>query len=56
VDGDVLFCLSAGDLAADLTQVGLASADAVAGAIARAVAAATSLPGLPASRDLQPGG
>lgn len=52
VDGDVLFCLSVGDVPADLTQVGLASANAVARAIARAVTAATPLPGLPASRDL----
>ncbi len=51
-DGDTLFALSAGDVAADLTRLGLAAADAVARAIARAVRAATSLPGLPAAADL----
>lgn len=52
VDGDTLFCLSAGDLTADLTTLGLAAADTVARAIVRAARAAESLPGLPASKDL----
>lgn len=52
VDGDALFCLSMGEVRADLTTVGLAAADAVAYAIARAVKAAASLPGLPAWKDL----
>jgi L-aminopeptidase/D-esterase-like protein len=51
-DGDTLFALSLGDLAADVTRVGLAAADAVARAIVRGVRAATSLPGLPAARDI----
>jgi L-aminopeptidase/D-esterase-like protein len=51
-DGDTLFALSMGDIAADMTRVGLAAADAVAQAILRGVRAATSLPGLPAARDL----
>lgn len=51
-DGDTLFALSVGDLPADLTRVGLAAADAVAWAIVRGVRAATSLPHLPAARDL----
>jgi L-aminopeptidase/D-esterase-like protein len=51
-DGDTLFALSLGDLGADLTRLGLAAADAVARAIARGVRAATSLPDLPAARDL----
>jgi L-aminopeptidase/D-esterase-like protein len=51
-DGDTLFALSVGDVPADLTRLGLAAADAVARAIARGVRAATSLPGLPAARDL----
>ena len=51
-DGDTLFALSVGDLPADLTCVGLAAADAVARAIVRGVRAATSLPHLPAARDL----
>jgi L-aminopeptidase/D-esterase-like protein len=53
-DGDTLFALSVGDLPADLTRLGLAAADAVARAIARGVRAATSLPGLPAARDIRP--
>jgi L-aminopeptidase/D-esterase-like protein len=52
VDGDALFALSLGEVAADVTRVGLTAAQAVAQAIVRAVRAATSLPGLPASRDL----
>jgi L-aminopeptidase/D-esterase-like protein len=51
-DGDTLFALSVGDLPADITRLGLAAADAVAHAIVRGVRAATSLPGLPAARDL----
>jgi L-aminopeptidase/D-esterase-like protein len=51
-DGDALFCLSVGEVPADPSAVGLAAADAVARAIVRAVRAATSLPGLPAARDL----
>jgi L-aminopeptidase/D-esterase-like protein len=54
-DGDTLLTLSAGDVPADVTVVGLAAADAVARAIVRAVRAATSLPGLPAARDLHGG-
>jgi L-aminopeptidase/D-esterase-like protein len=52
-DGDALFVLSVGDVAADLTALGLAAADAVAASIVNAVRAATSLPGLPAARDLR---
>ena len=52
VDGDALFCLSVGDLRAELTAVGLAAADAVAQAIVRGIRAAASLPGLPAWSDL----
>ena len=52
VDGDALFCLSVGDVSAELTAVGLAAAEAVAQAIVRAIKAAASLPGLPAWRDL----
>jgi L-aminopeptidase/D-esterase-like protein len=51
-DGDTLFALSVGDATVDLTRLGLAAADAVARAIARAVRAATSRPGLPAARDV----
>ncbi len=51
-DGDTLFALSVGDVAIDITRLGLAAADAVARAIVRGVRAAVSLPGLPAARDL----
>ncbi len=53
VDGDTLFALSVGDVSADVTAVGLAAAEAVANAIVRGVRAATSIPGVPAARDLQ---
>lgn len=52
VDGDTLFCLSVGEASVDLTALGLAAADTVARAIARAARAAASLPGLPAAGDL----
>lgn len=52
-DGDTLFALSVGDVAEDLTRLGLAAAEAVARAIVRGVRAATSLPGIPAARDLE---
>jgi L-aminopeptidase/D-esterase-like protein len=52
-DGDTLFALSVGEAPLDLTRLGLAAADAVARAIARGVRAATSLPDLPAARDLR---
>jgi L-aminopeptidase/D-esterase-like protein len=51
-DGDTLFAVSVGEVSADVTRVGLAAAEAVARAIVRGVRAATSLPGLPAARDL----
>jgi L-aminopeptidase/D-esterase-like protein len=51
-DGDTLFALSVGNVPADITRLGLAAAEAVAEAIVRGVRAATSLPGLPAARDL----
>jgi L-aminopeptidase/D-esterase-like protein len=51
-DGDTLFALSVGDVAMDVTRLGLAAAEAVARAIVRGVTAAVSLPGLPAARDL----
>ena len=53
LDGDTLFALSVGDVPMDLTRLGLAAADAVAHAIVRGVRAATSLPDLPAARDLR---
>ncbi len=52
-DGDTLIALSVGDKPADVPGVGLAAAEAVGHAIARAVRAATSLPSIPAVRDLR---
>jgi L-aminopeptidase/D-esterase-like protein len=51
-DGDTLFALSVGDVPVDVTRLGLIAAEVVARAIVRGVRAATSLPGLPAVRDL----
>jgi L-aminopeptidase/D-esterase-like protein len=51
-DGDTLFCLSLGEKPADLAALGRAAGDVVARAIINAIRAATSLPGLPAARDL----
>jgi L-aminopeptidase/D-esterase-like protein len=51
-DGDTLFCLSVGEGRADLAVLGRAAADVVARAVVSAVRSATSLPGLPAARDL----
>jgi len=51
-DGDTLFALSVGQAPIDLTRLGLAAGEAVAQAIVRGVHAATSLPDLPAARDL----
>jgi L-aminopeptidase/D-esterase-like protein len=51
-DGDTLIALSVGGATADISAIGLAAAEAVSHAIARAVRAATSLPSIPAARDL----
>lgn len=51
-DGDALFVLSNGEIAADVTALGLAAADAVASAIVNGVRAASSVSGLLAARDL----
>ena len=55
VDGDTIFALSTGALQSDvsLLRVGALAADVTADAIVRAVRAATSIPGYPASRDLK---
>jgi L-aminopeptidase/D-esterase-like protein len=52
-DGDTLIALSVGDAPADISAIGLAAAEAVGHAIARAIRAATSLPSIPAARDLR---
>jgi L-aminopeptidase/D-esterase-like protein len=51
-DGDVVFVLATGKLAAavDVLEVGALAADAVAAAIVRAVRAADPLPGLPSAK------
>jgi L-aminopeptidase/D-esterase-like protein len=51
-DGDTLFCLSVGAAQVDLAALGRTASDVVADAIVNAVRGATSLPGLPAARDL----
>jgi L-aminopeptidase/D-esterase-like protein len=53
-DGDTVFSLATGrwDGEADITVVGALAAEAMARAVVRAVTQATSLPGLPAVRDL----
>ena len=55
VDGDTIFALATGGLAApaSLLHVGALAADATAQAIVRAVRAATGVPGYPAARDLE---
>lgn len=53
-DGDVVFALSQGEMAADVGLVGALAAEAVAAAVVRGVWAATSLYGLPAARDVTP--
>ncbi|HOQ62095.1 MAG TPA: P1 family peptidase, partial [Vicinamibacterales bacterium] len=55
-DGDTLFALATGALAADadLSTVGALAADAVADAVVRAAREAKGLPGLPAAGDLGP--
>jgi L-aminopeptidase/D-esterase-like protein len=53
-DGDTVFALETGrwDGMSDLTTIGALAADAAAQAIVRAATQASSLPGLPAARDL----
>lgn len=53
VDGDTLFALATGSIAADVNLVGALAADVVARAIVRAVQSARSLGGLPAVADLE---
>ena len=55
-DGDLIFSLATGTLEgeANLTLVGALAAEAMAEAIVRAATQATSLPGIPAVRDLEP--
>jgi len=54
-DGDVVFCLSRGDLRADPLVVGALAIQAMEEAILRAALLARGLPGLPSARDLDRG-
>jgi len=51
-DGDVIFCLSRGDVSADPLVVGMLAIGALQEAILRAVMRARGLPGLPTASDL----
>ena len=51
-DGDTLFAVSKGDIAADLNLVSLMAAEAVAEAVRRSAHTATTLGGVPALQDL----
>jgi L-aminopeptidase/D-esterase-like protein len=53
-DGDTLFTLATGQKKADVNVIGAFAAECVAAAIVRATQQATSIEGLPASRDYQP--
>ena len=55
-DGDLIFSVATGTFEAEvsLTLVGALAAEAMADAIVRAASQATSLPGIPAARDLEP--
>jgi L-aminopeptidase/D-esterase-like protein len=55
-DGDTIFALSTGTREGDvnLSLIGALAAEAMADAIVRAARTATSIPGFPASRDVQP--
>jgi len=53
VDGDTIFCLSAGSVTADTSVVGLLAARVMAQAVLRAVTEATSLAGFKAARDIK---
>jgi L-aminopeptidase/D-esterase-like protein len=55
-DGDTLFALATGKKRADVNLIGAYAAEVVAEAIARAARAAEGAGGLPAWRDLHPGG
>ena len=56
-DGDTVFSLATGSFAgeASVSRIGALGADVMAEAILRAVRAATSLPGIPAARDMGSG-
>lgn len=51
-DGDTVFALSCGDIPGEVNAVGAVAVEVVAEAVKRAVLAAESVPGIPASRDI----
>jgi L-aminopeptidase/D-esterase-like protein len=51
-DGDTIFTLATGEIAANVSMVGAFAAEVFAEAVVRAVRAATALGGLPAARDV----
>ncbi|MDU4962415.1 MAG: P1 family peptidase [Sporomusaceae bacterium] len=55
-DGDTIFTLAAGSVAADISTVGLLAAQAMEQAMLRAVRAASSLAGFKCCREVQSGG
>ena len=52
-DGDAIFALSLGEQAGDITVLGTAAAEAVSGAIVRAIQQAETVAGIPAARDVK---
>lgn len=52
-DGDIIFTLSRGEVEADISLAGTMAADAVAGAVERAVTTARSLAGIPSVENLK---
>ncbi|MBF8298134.1 MAG: putative aminopeptidase, partial [candidate division NC10 bacterium] len=52
LDGDAIFVLATGRVAADLNALGVVAADAVAQAVVRAIKLATPLGGVPSFADL----
>ncbi len=52
-DGDLVFSLSLGEQEADISSAGTMAAEALAGAVERAIVTATTLAGIPAVSDLQ---
>ncbi len=53
LDGDSIYAVSVGDVAADREVVGLLAAEVISEAIIRAVSSADSAYGFPAAKDLE---
>ena len=52
-DGDLVFALSCGDLAADVNLVGIIASELISEAIIRAVRAAKGMGGIPSWKEIQ---